>query len=183
MTNVRTSQHTTWGRPYQLLTIACWDTPPPVDSPLYAAFKKALAKFFAARKVRIPVLTPAQCKLRENQAAQQQSPPQSQPDCVVGGVSSPSSAFTRGDCWYGSLTSDTHALPSRRIPMAVVQAFQTRVVYPCGRHGTGKDVCGIWCSSQILTDPSVQIASLLGYLGSDELQIYPFLVVVPNSYV
>lgn len=30
---------------------------------------------------------------------------------------------------------------------------------------------------------SVQIASVLGYLGSAEHEIYPCLVVVPNSYV
>lgn len=30
---------------------------------------------------------------------------------------------------------------------------------------------------------SVQIASVLGYLGSAKYEIYPCLVVVPNSYV
>ena len=31
------------------------------------------------------------------------------------------------------------------------------------------------------TQCSVQIASVLGYLGTDDLQVYPSLVVVPNS--
>ena len=30
---------------------------------------------------------------------------------------------------------------------------------------------------------SIQIASLIGFLGSQEHKIYPFLVVVPNSTI
>jgi hypothetical protein len=67
--------------------VACWDTPPPVDSELYPAFKKALGRYLRARTIVIPVLNERQIKTREAEAARQRNPPQTQPDCVVGGVS------------------------------------------------------------------------------------------------
>lgn len=39
------------------------------------------------------------------------------------------------------------------------------------------------CGFARLLARSVQIASVLGYLGSAKYEIYPCLVVVPNSYV
>lgn len=86
MTNVRRRDY--GSVPTEALTRpACWDTPPPVDSTLYPAFKHALGRYLNARQVTIPILTPAQIKQREIDAARQREPPQTQPDCVVGGVS------------------------------------------------------------------------------------------------
>jgi hypothetical protein len=54
--------------------------------------------------------------------------------------------------------------------------------------GLGK-TCVAWRDSPLLVGKvdvelltgRIQIASVLGYLGSDKLKIYPLLVVVPNS--
>lgn len=70
-----------------LLTTACWDTPPPVDSELYPAFKHALKRYLAARRVKIPILNDQQIKARERLARTSRAPPNEQPECVVGGVS------------------------------------------------------------------------------------------------
>lgn len=48
--------------------------------------------------------------------------------------------------------------------------------------GLGKTSVIVRPSRSTLTD-SIQIAALLGYLGSEELEVYPCLVVVPNSSV
>jgi SNF2 family DNA or RNA helicase len=55
-------------------------------------------------------------------------------------------------------------------------------MYPGRRYGTGEDVS--WLTpSRIKLRSSIQIASLIGYLGSQEHKIYPFLVIVPNSTI
>lgn len=68
---------------------ACWDTPPPITSPLYKPFKRALARYLQARNVSIPVLTQHEASKRDRDAAQAFSPPQEQPAYIVGGVSFP----------------------------------------------------------------------------------------------
>ena len=69
--------------------------------------------------------------------------------------------------------------------MAVVQASQAGIVHPRRRHGAGQDVGGLCAYSGLDADVlrRIQIASVLGYLGSEALQIYPSLVIVPNSCV
>jgi hypothetical protein len=67
---------------------ATWDTPPPLTSELYPAYKRALRRYLGARNVSIPILTETQCKKRDLVRLQDIDPPKSQPDCVVGGVSS-----------------------------------------------------------------------------------------------
>ena len=78
--------HFAWICPFADL-IACWDTPPPVDSSLYPAFERALKKYLGARQVFIPVLTPREVQRREEEATHMRAPPNTQPDCIVGGVS------------------------------------------------------------------------------------------------
>lgn len=76
---------------------ACWDTPPPSSSPLYAAYKHGLFKYLAARRITIPVLTPAQIRARDNNddddvvaaARGRFVPPQEQPECIAGGTLMP----------------------------------------------------------------------------------------------
>ncbi|WOO77567.1 Chromodomain-helicase-DNA-binding protein 4 [Vanrija pseudolonga] len=68
---------------------SCWDTPPPVDSELYPAFKHALKRYLAARRVKIPVLNDKQIKARERLARTSRAPPNEQPECVVGGTLMP----------------------------------------------------------------------------------------------
>lgn len=64
---------------------ACWDTPPPSSSPLYAAYKHGLSRYLAARHITIPVLTSTQIRARDNDPARGFVPPQEQPDCIAGG--------------------------------------------------------------------------------------------------
>lgn len=76
---------------------ACWDTPPPLSSPLYAAYKHGLFKYLAARRITIPVLTPTQIRARDNNtdddvvaaARGRFVPPQEQPECIAGGTLMP----------------------------------------------------------------------------------------------
>lgn len=76
---------------------ACWDTPPPSSSPLYAAYKHGLFKYLAARRITIPVLTAAQIRARDDNddddvvaaARGRFVPPQEQPECIVGGTLMP----------------------------------------------------------------------------------------------
>ena len=72
---------------YSLTVSACWDTPPPVDSALYPAFKRALTRYLGARLVEVPVLSIAQAKQRDSAAKTMNQPPEEQPNCIVGGVS------------------------------------------------------------------------------------------------
>ncbi|ORY25961.1 SNF2 family N-terminal domain-domain-containing protein [Naematelia encephala] len=91
---------------------SCWDTPPPLDSPLYPAFKH----------------------------------------CVVGGKLMPFQVN------FGSLQ------------WLLYKHFK-------------RESC-ILADDMALAKPrSIQIASLLGCLGSSEMRIYPCLVVVPNSTI
>lgn len=64
---------------------ACYDTPPPKDSPLYPAYKRALERYLLGRQVRIPILSQTASKRRDEEAALKNDPPEGQPDCVKGG--------------------------------------------------------------------------------------------------
>ncbi|WVN90608.1 uncharacterized protein L203_105849 [Cryptococcus depauperatus CBS 7841] len=127
---------------------ACWDTPPPTNTPLYSAFKAALTKFLKARHIRIPILTSAQIKRQDEKGVKGFVPPQQQPDCIVGG--SLMSFQLEGFQWL------------------LYKFFKRESCILADDMGLGK---------------TVQIASMLGYLGSKEHQIYPCLVVVPNSTI
>ena len=64
---------------------ATWDTPPPRDSPLYPAFKRALGRYLEARKIVIPILDKKEQEIRDMCVNKRYNPPEKQPDCVVGG--------------------------------------------------------------------------------------------------
>jgi hypothetical protein len=66
---------------------ATWDTPPPIDSDLYPAFKTALKRYLRDRLVVIPILSEKEREKRETKAANFTRPPTKQPECIVGGVS------------------------------------------------------------------------------------------------
>ncbi|WVR06458.1 hypothetical protein IAU60_003489 [Kwoniella sp. DSM 27419] len=125
-----------------------WDTPPPATSSLYPAFKRALARFLQARRVDIPVLSPAQARERDLNAEKAYVPPKEQPDCVVGGTLMPFQM--EGFQWL------------------LYKHFRRESCILADDMGLGK---------------TVQIASVLGYLGSSKLHVYPCLVVVPNSTI
>ncbi|OCF72795.1 hypothetical protein I204_06024 [Kwoniella mangroviensis CBS 8886] len=125
-----------------------WDTPPPTDSPLYPAFKHALARFLRSRKIEIPVLTPNQVRLRDTNAEGLYVPPTNQPDCIVGGQLMPFQM--EGFQWL------------------LYKHFRRESCILADDMGLGK---------------TIQIASVLGYLGSSKYKIYPCLVVVPNSTI
>ncbi|OWZ62862.1 hypothetical protein AYX15_05060 [Cryptococcus neoformans] len=127
---------------------ACWDTPPPSSSPLYAAYKHGLSRYLAARHITIPVLTPTQIRARDNDPARGFVPPQEQPDCIAGGKLMPFQM--EGFQWL------------------LHKHFKRESCILADDMGLGK---------------TVQIASVLGYLGSAEHEIYPCLVVVPNSTI
>ncbi|KIR36110.1 pol II transcription elongation factor [Cryptococcus deuterogattii MMRL2647] len=135
---------------------ACWDTPPPSSSPLYAAYKHGLFKYLAARRITIPVLTPAQIRARDNNddddvvaaARGRFVPPQEQPECIAGGTLMPFQM--EGFQWL------------------LYKYFKRESCILADDMGLGK---------------TVQIASVLGYLGSAKYEIYPCLVVVPNSTI
>ncbi|WVQ73256.1 hypothetical protein IAR50_002824 [Cryptococcus sp. DSM 104548] len=127
---------------------ACWDTPPPLSSPLYPAFKTALRQFLHARHIKIPVLTPAQAQARDAKAAKGFVPPQEQPACIAGGNLMP--------------------FQMEGLQWLLYKHFKRESCILADDMGLGK---------------TVQIASVLGYLGSAEYQIYPCLVVVPNSTI
>ncbi|KAK8858701.1 hypothetical protein IAR55_002930 [Kwoniella newhampshirensis] len=125
-----------------------WDTPPLTTSSLYPAYKRALARFLASRRVNIPVLSTAQCRQRDADAARAFVPPQEQPDCIVGGKLMPFQM--EGFQWL------------------LYKHFRRESCILADDMGLGK---------------TIQIASVLGYLGSDEHHIYPSLVIVPNSTI
>nr|XP_019045482.1 hypothetical protein I302_05872 [Kwoniella bestiolae CBS 10118]OCF24412.1 hypothetical protein I302_05872 [Kwoniella bestiolae CBS 10118] len=125
-----------------------WDTPPPTNSPLYPAFKRALARYLRSRKVVIPVLTPAQARVRDEGAEGLYVPPENQPDCIVGGQLMPFQM--QGFQWL------------------LYKHFRRESCILADDMGLGK---------------TIQIASVLGYLGSSKYKIYPCLVVVPNSTI
>ncbi|WVQ96611.1 hypothetical protein IAU59_003716 [Kwoniella sp. CBS 9459] len=125
-----------------------WDTPPPTSSPLYLAFKRALARYLQARNVEIPVLTPSACKRRDSGAEKLYVPPKEQPDCIVGGKLMPFQM--EGFQWL------------------LYKHFKRESCILADDMGLGK---------------TIQIASVLGYLGSSTYNIYPCLVVVPNSTI
>ncbi|ORX37279.1 SNF2 family N-terminal domain-domain-containing protein [Kockovaella imperatae] len=127
---------------------ATWDTPPPVDSPLYPAFKRALKRFLGARLVDLPVLSASEIKQREMAAGSMTKPPETQPSCIVGGTLMPFQL--QGFQWL------------------LYKHFKRESCILADDMGLGK---------------TIQIASLLGYLGSSQLQIYPCLVLVPNSTI
>ncbi|BEJ14072.1 hypothetical protein CspHIS471_0312460 [Cutaneotrichosporon sp. HIS471] len=127
---------------------ACHDTPPPVDSPLYPAFKEALGRYLDARLVTVPVLTRAQCEERDEMAENFGDPPAEQPDCVVGGSLMPFQV--EGFQWL------------------LYKHFRREGCILADDMGLGK---------------TIQVSSFLGYLASDVLQIYPSLVIVPNSTI
>ncbi|ADV21994.1 pol II transcription elongation factor [Cryptococcus gattii E566] len=135
---------------------ACWDTPPPSSSPLYAAYKHGLFKYLAARRITIPVLTPTQIRARDNNtdddvvaaARGRFVPPQEQPECIAGGTLMPFQM--EGFQWL------------------LYKYFKRESCILADDMGLGK---------------TVQIASVLGYLGSAKYEIYPCLVVVPNSTI
>ncbi|KAE8538898.1 hypothetical protein D1P53_005266 [Cryptococcus gattii VGV] len=135
---------------------ACWDTPPPSSSPLYAAYKHGLFKYLAARRITIPVLTAAQIRARDNNddddvvaaARGRFVPPQEQPECIAGGTLMPFQM--EGFQWL------------------LYKYFKRESCILADDMGLGK---------------TVQIASVLGYLGSAKYEIYPCLVVVPNSTI
>ncbi|WWD18597.1 hypothetical protein CI109_103050 [Kwoniella shandongensis] len=127
---------------------SCWDTPPLSSSPLYPAYKRALARFLGSRRVNIPVLSQEQCRRRDAEAARAFVPPQQQPDCVVGGKLMPFQM--EGFQWL------------------LYKYFRRESCILADDMGLGK---------------TIQIASVLGYLGSDEHHIYPSLVIVPNSTI
>ncbi|KAL0255804.1 hypothetical protein I308_100613 [Cryptococcus tetragattii IND107] len=135
---------------------ACWDTPPPSSSPLYAAYKHGLFKYLAARRITIPVLTAAQIRARDDNddddvvaaARGRFVPPQEQPECIVGGTLMPFQM--EGFQWL------------------LYKYFKRESCILADDMGLGK---------------TVQIASVLGYLGSAKYEIYPCLVVVPNSTI
>lgn len=77
--------------------LATWDTPPPLTSELYPAYKRALRRYLGARNISIPILTETQCKKRDLVRLQDVDPPKSQPDCVVGGVSLPIEVLVRAE--------------------------------------------------------------------------------------
>jgi hypothetical protein len=66
---------------------SCWDTPVKSDDRRYPAFKSALSRLLAARRVRIPILNSRQVAVREDRAAElaEEEPPSERPDCVSGG--------------------------------------------------------------------------------------------------
>jgi hypothetical protein len=66
---------------------ATWDTPPPIDSNLYPAFKTALKRYLRDRLVVVPILSEKEREKRESKAAKFTRPPTKQPECIVGGVS------------------------------------------------------------------------------------------------
>ncbi|ODO05160.1 hypothetical protein L198_01848 [Cryptococcus wingfieldii CBS 7118] len=123
---------------------ACWDTPPPLSSPFYPAFKAALGRFLRARHITIPVLTPAQALARDAKAAKGFVPPQDQPACKL------------------------MPFQMEGLQWLLYKHFKRESCILADDMGLGK---------------TVQIASVLGYLGSAEHQIYPCLVVVPNSTI
>ncbi|WWC96240.1 hypothetical protein V866_003107 [Kwoniella sp. B9012] len=125
-----------------------WDTPPPTDSPLYPAFKHALARYLRSRKIEIPVLTPDQVRMRDTNAEGLYVPPTNQPDCIVGGQLMPFQM--EGFQWL------------------LYKHFRRESCILADDMGLGK---------------TIQIASVLGYLGSSKYKIYPCLVVVPNSTI
>ncbi|GMK53689.1 hypothetical protein CspeluHIS016_0102750 [Cutaneotrichosporon spelunceum] len=127
---------------------ACADTPPPVDSPLYSAYKQALGRYLDARLVTVPVLTSAQCKERDEMAMRFGDPPKEQPNWVVGGTLMPFQV--EGFQWL------------------LYKHFRREGCIPADDMGLGK---------------TIQVSSFLGYLASEELQIYPSLVIVPNSTI
>ncbi|KAL1408199.1 hypothetical protein Q8F55_005004 [Vanrija albida] len=118
------------------------------DSELYPAFKHALKRYLAARRVKIPILNDQQIKARERLARTIGAPPNEQPECVVGGTLMPFQI--EGFQWltYKHLKRESCILADDM--------------------GLGK---------------TIQVASFLGYLGSEDLQIYPALVIVPNSTI
>ncbi|ODO10000.1 hypothetical protein I350_02224 [Cryptococcus amylolentus CBS 6273] len=123
---------------------ACWDTPPPLSSPFYPAFKAALGRFLRARHITIPVLTPAQARVRDAKAAKGFVPPQDQPACKL------------------------MPFQMEGLQWLLYKHFKRESCILADDMGLGK---------------TVQIASVLDYLGSAEHQIYPCLVVVPNSTI
>ncbi|WRT67913.1 uncharacterized protein IL334_004887 [Kwoniella shivajii] len=125
-----------------------WDTPPPATSPLYPAFKRALARFLRARKVDIPVLTGEQRTIRDSAAAGLFNPPKEQSECIVGGTLMPFQM--QGFQWL------------------LTKHFRRESCILADDMGLGK---------------TIQIASVLGYLGSNKYKIYPCLVIVPNSTI
>ncbi|CAK9780669.1 hypothetical protein CC85DRAFT_293493 [Cutaneotrichosporon oleaginosum] len=127
---------------------ACGDTPPPVDGPLYPAYKEALGRHLDARLVTVPILTQKECAERERFAENFGDPPAEQPDCVVGGTLMPFQV--EGFQWL------------------LYKHFRREGCILADDMGLGK---------------TIQVASFLGYLASDELQIYPSLVIVPNSTI
>lgn len=162
-----------------LIGTATWDTPPPRDSPFYPAFKRALQRYLDARLVNPPILTPKQIVDRERHAARVTAPPQEQPDCIVGGVrlsllcpGAPLTSYSNSclskwkdlDGFRGSTSNEN--LASLPTTWAWVKRQQITSL-----------------AERLLSMISIQIAAFLGYLGSKELQIYPSLVVVPNSWV
>ncbi|KAL7423006.1 hypothetical protein Q5752_002304 [Cryptotrichosporon argae] len=125
-----------------------WDTPPPRDSLLYAAYKRALSRYLRARRIQVPVLNAAQARERDRAAEQMGKPPKEQPDCIVGGALMPFQL--EGFQWL------------------LYKHFKRESCILADDMGLGK---------------TIQVASFLGYLGSEGLGIYPALVVVPNSTI
>jgi hypothetical protein len=127
---------------------SCWDTPPPFTSPLYPAFKRALARYLAARKVVVPILSAGQRRERDAMAARQGRPPKEQPACIVGGTLMP--------------------FQSEGFQWLLYKHWQRQSCILADDMGLGK---------------TIQVCSFLGYLCSEQYQIYPHLVVVPNSTI
>lgn len=82
------------------ICLACWDTPPPTTSHLYADFKRAITRYLRARQVVVPVLSSSKCRERDAKAASAYVPPKEQPECIVGGVRSFDGFFIPADMTF-----------------------------------------------------------------------------------
>jgi hypothetical protein len=94
---------------------ATWDTPPPLDSDLYPAFKTALKRYLRDRLVVIPILSEKEREKRETKAANFTRPPTKQPECIVGGVSYSLCV----DLLQLADESDFNAIPDEWFPVAL----------------------------------------------------------------
>jgi hypothetical protein len=112
--------------------LAAWDTPPPTENErLFTAYKSALKRYLRDRKITIPILGKLECERREARAGKFTRPPSTQPECIVGGVSSLA-------CYENQLTNpDPDAFPNERFPVVIDKILQTRIVYFSRRYGFG----------------------------------------------
>lgn len=89
---------------------ATWDTPPlRINVAEYDAYKKALQNYLVGRAVIIPVLTKEEARTRDRKDIRQFRKLDTQPDYIVGGVSSNLIKFIQSNSWSTTSTDSAVA--------------------------------------------------------------------------